>query len=180
MGRIKYHQKVLHPPPYLTLNIHKSCLITSQSPTHTSLEGILSKSTLLCGDGRVCVHCHSDCNPLSDCRHDCSLGLWQPKLGATWFTWVTVAMSTGSVSGTVLVAFGWRFWGSGMGFGWTVCRRVGVHGLQNALPRVPTICGWLGTHVGCHWRPPGHYYLGHFLSFPLMDVYSTRVCATQA
>ena len=24
------------------------------------LEGIVSKSTLLYGDGRVCVHCHSD------------------------------------------------------------------------------------------------------------------------
>jgi hypothetical protein len=49
-----------------------------------------------------------------------------------------------------------------VGFGFWVqgCKRVGVHGLYNALLRVATTCGWLdnrvgwlGTHVGCHWCP---------------------------
>ena len=130
-----------------------------------ALEGIVSKSTLLCGDGMVCVHCHFDYNPLSDCSRDCNLGICHQKLGVTWFTWVTVAMSTHSGDrhrfGSLWVAF-FGFWGDG-------CKRVGIRGSHNALPRVATICGWLGTrlgwlgtHVGCHWRPLGTIILVFF------------------
>jgi len=41
---------------------------------HNTLEGIVSKSTLLCGDGKAAVHCHCDCHLQSNCRCDCSLG----------------------------------------------------------------------------------------------------------
>ena len=60
-------------------------------------------------------------------------------LVATWLTWVTVAMSTKPgdrhhLGGHSVAVFGVWVW---------VWVRVGVHGLHNALPRMPTVCGWL-------------------------------------
>ena len=95
--------------------------------TMVSLEGIVSKSTLLCSDGRVCVHYYSEYNPLSDCHHDCSLGICHQKLGATWFTWATVAMSTHLGDRHRFRSFWVAFLGVEFGFWVDGCRRVGVH-----------------------------------------------------
>ena len=74
------------------------------------------------------------------------------------------------------VAFcGCRVWVLGIGLqtGWrswvAQCTAKGGHHM------------WVvGTRVGCQWCPPGHLYLSHFLSFPLMGLYPPRVSATQA
>ena len=87
---------------------------------------------------------------------------WPPRFGSLWVAFFGCQVW---VLGIRLQA-GWRSW---------------------IVPRVATICGWLGTclgwlgtHVGCHWLPSGHFYFGHFLSFPLMGLYSPKVYATQA
>ena len=109
---------------------------------------------------RVTVHYRCNCHPQSDCRCDCSLG-------RTRLTWVTVAMSTQSgdrhrLGSPWVVVFGWRVWVSGTVEG---CRRVGVHGLHNALPRVATMCGWLAPVLGVN----GAHRAFVFLSFPLIS-----------
>ena len=136
-----------------------------------SLKGIVSKSTLICGDGRVCVHYHSDCNPLSDCRCDCSLGICQQKLGVTWFTWVTVAMSTRSGDrhrfGSLWVAF-FRCWvwvlGRQLQAGWrswvAQCTAEGGHHMWVAWH-----LSWMAWHpCWVSLAPPRHYYFGFFSS----------------
>jgi hypothetical protein len=107
-------------------------------------------------------------------------------LGATRLTWVTVAMSTQSgdrhhLGSPWVAVFGARVWVLGIGLqtGWcswvAQCTSEGGHRMWVVVTRL----GWLGTHVGCQWRPPGHSYFGHFLSFPLLGLYSPRVFATQ-
>ena len=108
----------------------------------------------------------------SNCRCDCNLGICQQMLDVIWFTWVTVAMSIRSVDhhhfGSLwVVFFVCRVWVWAQG-----CKRVGFHGLHSALPRVATICGWLGT--------PPHPGPFVFWLFPLFSldrlVFSQGVC----
>ena len=119
-----------------------------------TLEGIVSKSTLLCGDGRVCVHCHFDCNMQSNCRRDYGLGTGQYMLG------VTVTMSTQSgdrhpLGSPWVAVFGVRVWvlGRGLQTGWrswvAQCTSKGGHRMWVVVTRL----GRLGTHVGCQWCP---------------------------
>jgi hypothetical protein len=141
---------------------------------------MLSKPTLLCGDGRVCVHCHFDCHLQSDCRCDCSLGICQQKLDVTWFTWVTVAMSTHSGDrhrfGSLWVAFfGWQVWVLDIRLqaGWrSWVAQCTAEGARYVLVGLAPMLGVIGA--------PAHFYFGHFLSFPVMGLYSPRVSATQA
>ena len=138
------------------------------------LEGIVSKSTVVCSDGSLCVHCHFDQNLEFHCRHVYTLGICQQMLGVTWLAWVMVVMSTWLGDHHHL---GWRFlwfrfWAQG-------CRWVGVHGLHNALVWVATTCGCLGTNVGV--VGPLACILVISSPFPSWAcTYSPMVAATQA
>ena len=150
------------------------------------LEGMLSKPTLLCSDGMVSVHCHSDCHLQSDCRRDCSLGAGRWMLVATRLTWVAVAMSTKPgdrhhFGGRLVAVF--EDWVWVLGIGLQMGRRSWVaqstfEGGHHVWVLV-THLGWVGTHVGCQRRPTGHYYVGHFNSIFLAGSHSPRVTATQ-
>ena len=107
-------------------------------------------------------------------------------LGAAQLTWVTVTMSTQSgdrhhLGSPWVAVFGVWVWVLGIGLqtgrrSWVAqCTSEGGHRMWVLV----THLGWLGTHVGCQRCPPGHYYFGHFLSYPLMGLHSPRVFVTQ-
>ena len=96
-------------------------------------------------------------------------------LSGTRFVWWRLPCLPNRVTATIWepLGVGFGFWGEG-------CKRVGVHGLNNALKRVATICGWLAPNSGVNGAPPGHLCSGCFLSFPLLGLHPPRVTATQA
>ena len=84
----------------------KSFYITIVMFSLLSLERIVSKSTLVSGDGNLCVHYHYDLNLHFHCRRDYILGICHQILGVNM-----VAMGDkcqpDELTITVLVAFRW-------------------------------------------------------------------------